>query len=131
MTMTTGPASGRPSTHAADGSDPLWMTAMLRPVGVLVGTAIDRLAAELTAVAIGANIVVVNLVAAEVPDPDALAEALRHPGELLTGPDKCLLIVGAGEPLLAALDRCGGEIAAVTTGPDADLPALARTLATA
>jgi hypothetical protein len=125
MTKTTDPST----TH--DAAEPLWMTAMLRPVGVLTGAAIDRLADELSAVAAGANIVVVNLVAAEVPNPDALAEALRRPGEMLTGPDKCLLIVGAGADLLAALDRCGGEIAAIDAGPDADLPAAAKALATA
>jgi hypothetical protein len=125
MTMTTQPAS------TPEPAEPLWLTATLRPVGVLTGAAIDRLADELAAVAVGANIVVVNLVAAEVPDPNGLAEALRRPGQLLTGPDKCLLIVGAGKDLLAALDRCGGEIAAIDAGPDADLPAAARALAAA
>lgn len=111
MTITTPSEAANVPTDTPE--DQLWLTAMLRPAGVLAGTAIDRLADELTAVAHGANLVVVNLVAASVPDPDALAAALRLPGELLSGPDKCLLLVGASEDLLQALDRCGGEIAAI------------------
>ena len=94
-------------------SEPLWLTATIRPVGVLAGATINRLREELVAVAAGANLVVVNLVAADVVDPDGLALALKEPGELLSGPDKCLLLVGADPDLLAALDRCGGEIAAI------------------
>jgi hypothetical protein len=105
-------------------ADDLWLTAVLRPAGVLSATAIDRLADEMTSVARTANIVVVNLVAATVPDVEALATALKGPGSLLSGPDKCLLLVGADEELLAALDRVGGEIAAIETEPtpsDTDL----------
>ena len=93
--------------------DGIWLTAMLRPVGELAGRAIDRFVEDVVALAQRANIVVVNLVGATVPAPDALARALRRPGEMLSGPDQALLLVGAGEPLLRALRRLGGDIATV------------------
>ncbi|MGE5829977.1 MAG: hypothetical protein ACM30G_16685 [Micromonosporaceae bacterium] len=89
----------------------VWLTAVLRPAGELTGPAADRFVADLLALAARANIVIVNLVAASVPAPDAFAEALRRPGELLSGPDRCLLLVGADEALLRALRDCGGEVA--------------------
>ncbi|GAA1816696.1 hypothetical protein GCM10009682_42010 [Luedemannella flava] len=108
-------------------NDDLWLTAVLRPAGVLSASAVERLAEEMTSVARTANIVVVNLVAAQVTDVEALAAALKGPGSLLSAPDKCLLLVGADEELLAALDRAGGEIAAIETEPtpDADLALVA------
>jgi hypothetical protein len=89
----------------------LWLTAVLRPAGRLVGAAMDRFVSSLTALASSASLVVVDLVAASIPEPDVFAEALRLPGGLLSGPDRCLLLVGADRELLAALDRCGGQIA--------------------
>lgn len=89
----------------------LWLTAVLRPAGTLSGTAMDRFVTSLTAVASTASLVVVDLAAASVPDPEEFAEALRLPGSLLSGPDRCLLLAGADRELLAALDRCGGQIA--------------------
>ncbi|HEX6870443.1 MAG TPA: hypothetical protein VF163_05040, partial [Micromonosporaceae bacterium] len=77
------------------------------------GRAIDRFVDDLTTLAQRANIVVVNLVAATVPRPAALAQALREPGALLSGPDKALLLVGADDRLLAELRRVGGDIATV------------------
>ena len=56
---------------------------------------------------------VVNLVAASVPKPAALARALRRPGTLLSGPDRALLLVGADERLLDELRRQGGDVDAV------------------
>jgi hypothetical protein len=87
-----------------------WLNAMLRPVGELAGRAIERLVDDLTALAERANIVVVNLVAATVPRPAALAQALRRPGTLLSGPDKALLLVGADDTLLRELRRYGGDV---------------------
>jgi hypothetical protein len=94
--------------------DGFWLTAMLRPAGELAGRAIERLVDDLVAIAERANIVIVNLVAASVPAPAALANALRRPGAMLSGPDRVLLLVGADAALLRELRRCGGEIAAVT-----------------
>ncbi len=89
----------------------MWLTAVLRPAGELAGAGMDRFVDGLTALSGSANLVVVDLAAASIPDPDAFAEALRLPGGLLSGPDRCLLLVGADQRLLAALDRCGGQIA--------------------
>ncbi len=91
----------------------IWLTAMLRPAGELAGRAIDRFVDDVLSLAERANIVVVNLVAATVPRPAALARALRRPGHLLSGPDRALLLVGADENLLAELRKQGGDIATV------------------
>ena len=93
--------------------DGIWLTAMLRPAGELAGRAVERFVDDIVALAQRANIVVVNLVAASVPAPAALASALRRPGTMLSGPDKALLLVGADERLLRELERIGGDIAAV------------------
>ena len=93
--------------------DGLWLTAMLRPAGELAGRAIDRFVDDIVTLAQRANIVVVNLVAASVPKPAALARALRRPGTMLSGPDRALLLVGADDDLLAELRRQGGDIATV------------------
>ena len=126
MTMTldatTAPVNSPDAT--AKGQDQLWLTAVLRPAGLLAGAAIVRFADELTTLARSANLVVVNLVAASVPDPEDLALAMCEPGALLSGPDKCLLLVGASDELLAALDRCGGEIASIEAPSDIDRPEL-------
>lgn len=97
------------STAAHD----VWLTAMLRPAGVLTGNAIDRFVDNLMALADRANLVIVNLVAATVPRPAALAKALRRPGMAFSEPGRCLLLVGADDDLLRELRRAGGEIATV------------------
>lgn len=94
--------------------DELWLTAVLRPVGVLAGGAIDRLVEDLMALARRANVVVVNLVAAVIPSPELLASALRRPGQALSAPDRCLLLVGADANLLRELRRVGGQVATVS-----------------
>lgn len=94
--------------------DGIWLTAMLRPAGELAGRAIERFVDDLMALAQRANIVVVNLVAATVPTPAALADALRGPGAMLSGPDKALLLVGADSRLLSELRRIGGDVAALS-----------------
>jgi hypothetical protein len=94
--------------HPDDG---VWLTAMLRPVGELAGRAIDRFVDDIVDLAQKANIVVVNLVAATIPSPAALARALRRPGVMLSGPEQALLLVGANDELLTELRRQGGEVA--------------------
>jgi hypothetical protein len=97
--------------------DGLWLTAMLRPAGELAGRAIDRFVDDIVSMAQRANIVVVNLVAATVPKPAALARALRRPGAMLSGPDQALLLVGADDDLLTELRRQGGDVATVPMPP--------------
>jgi hypothetical protein len=115
MTGTPQPIATRNFTAA--GPDH-WLTAVLRPAGTLAGAAMDRFVDSLTALAGGASLVVVDLTAASIPEPDAFAEALRLPGGLLSEPDRCLLLVGADQALLSALDRCGGQIATLDTPPE-------------
>jgi hypothetical protein len=93
--------------------DGIWLTAMLRPAGELAGRAVERFVDEITALAQKANIVVVNLVAASVPSPAALARALRGPSAMLSGPDKALLLVGADDHLLREFEALGGDIDAI------------------
>ena len=114
MTGTAQPAATM--SLGADGAD-LWLTAVLRPAGTLAGAAMDRFVDSLTALAGSASLVVVDLAAAAVPEPDAFARALRLPGGLLSGPDRCLLLVGADGALLSALDRCGAQIATLEAPP--------------
>jgi hypothetical protein len=103
--------------------DGIWLTAMLRPAGELAGRAIEKFVDDIMSLAQRANIVVVNLVAATVPKPAALALALRRPGAILSGPDKALLLVGADEDLLSELRRQGGDIATVPMAASTDLTA--------
>lgn len=105
----------------------IWLTAVLRPAGVLSGGAIDRFVDNLMALAERANLVIVNLVAATVPTPAALARALRRPGAAMSAPDRCLLLVGADEALLRELRAAGGEIATVRAPTPAELPAASTT----
>jgi hypothetical protein len=114
MTGTSQPAATRNLT--AGGPD-LWLTAVLRPAGKLTGAAMDRLVDSLTALAGNASLVVVDLAAASIPEPEAFAQALRLPGRLLSGPDRCLLLVGADKALLAALDSSGAQIATLDAPP--------------
>lgn len=95
----------------------VWLTATVRPAGDLAGRTIERLVDEVVALARRANIVVLNLVAARVPRPAALATALRRPGAMLSGPDKALLLVGADPRLLDELRRAGGDVSAVVAAP--------------
>jgi hypothetical protein len=94
-------------------NDSFWLTAVLRPAGVLNGAAIEKFVDSLMGLAERANLVIVSLVAATVPAPAALARALRRPGAALSGPDRCLLLVGADDELLRALAQQGGDIATV------------------
>jgi hypothetical protein len=114
MTGTPQPAAIRDFT--ADQPN-LWLTAVLRPAGKLAGPAMDRLVDSLTALAGSASLVVVDLAAASIPEPEPFAEALRLPGRLLSGPDRCLLLVGADKALLSALDRSGAQIATLDAPP--------------
>jgi hypothetical protein len=105
------PGFGRPDLTLTRNGD--WLTAVFRPVGELAGRALERIVEDIVLLAQQANIVVVNLVAATVPRPAALAHALRRPGAMLSGPDRALLLVGADDDLLCELRRQGGDVDAV------------------
>lgn len=100
-----------PAPATSAGNPPL--TAVLRPVGVLSGGTLDRLADHLMSLAERVNLVVLNLVAASIPTPAVFAAAMRRPGAALSAPDRCLLLVGAGDDVLRELALAGGEIATI------------------
>ena len=97
--------------------DGIWLTAMLRPAGELAGRAIDRFVEDLVDLAQRANIVVVNLVAATVPSPLALARALRRPGRHAVRAGQGSASRGRRRQLLSELRRIGGDIATVPEMP--------------
>jgi hypothetical protein len=67
--------------------------------------AIGRLTKALTILASSSDMVVVDLTATRVASPRRLAMALRAPARRLTDTEGCLLLVGAGSELAAALAR--------------------------
>jgi hypothetical protein len=124
-----------PSTAArARLSDPAgeqaWLTATLRPAGALDQAALGRLGAALDALAAASNMVIVDLAAADVRHPRALARALRGPAAAFERAGRCLLVMGATPALAAELDRAAVAVVtlAADTPPDPraalpDLPA--------
>ena len=82
-----------------------WLTTILRPAGPLDQSGIRRLAEALGVLAASSDIVVVNLTAAEVSSPRALARSLRAPALRFELAGRCLLLVGASSGLAAELDR--------------------------
>ena len=82
-----------------------WLTTILRPAGPLDQSGIRRLAEALGVLAASSDIVVVNLTAAEVSSPRALARSLRPPALRFELAGRCLLLVGASSGLAAELDR--------------------------
>ena len=94
-----------------------WLTTILRPAGPLDQSGIQRLAEILSALAASSDIVVVNLTAAEVSSPRALAKCLRAPALRFELAGRCLLIIGASPGLTAELDRAAVPV--VTLAADA------------
>ena len=90
-----------------------WLTSVLRPAGTLDTAAAWRLTRALTTLAPSSDMIVVDLTATRVPAPTQLAAALRAPARQLTGPGRCLLLVGAAPDLVAALHRA--QVPAVLT----------------
>jgi hypothetical protein len=94
-----------------------WLTTILRPAGPLDQSGIRRLAEALSALAASSDIVVVNLTAAEVGSPRALARYLRAPALRFELAGRCLLLIGASPGLTAELDRAAVPV--VTLADDA------------
>jgi hypothetical protein len=82
-----------------------WLTAVLRPAGPLEAAAVRKLGAALGQLAAASDMVLLDLTAAVVRDPRALAGALREPAALFDRGGRCLLVVGAPGRLVAELDR--------------------------
>jgi hypothetical protein len=103
----------------AEGSDrEVWLTAMLRPAGVLDEEAANRLCAALSLLTLAArsDVVIVNLTASTVRNPRALARRLLAPARSFDEAGRCLLLIGADAELTRELDL--EEVPVVTLGAD-------------
>ncbi len=88
-----------------------WLTAVLRPAGNLDPPQVERLAGALEALAASSDMVILDLGAANVPEPYRLAAALRAPARQLARPGRCLLLVSVPPEVLHALARTGVQAA--------------------
>lgn len=103
-----------------------WLTAVLRPAGTLDAAAVGRLTAALMTLVSCSDMIVVDLTAARVLCPGRLSAALRAPARRLGGPGRCLLLVGAGPDLVAALERA--HVQAATIPAQAEPGAVERSM---
>jgi hypothetical protein len=87
-----------------------WLTTVLRPAGPLEAAAVRKLGAALDQLAAASDLVLLDLTAAVVRDPRALARALRAPATGFERAGRCLLVVGAPGRLVAELDRAAVPI---------------------
>jgi hypothetical protein len=117
-------ARARPGDPAAEQA---WLTATLRPAGTLDPAALRRLGVALGGLAAVSNMAILDLTAADVRNPRALAQALRGPAAAFEKAGRCLLVMGASPALTAELDHVAVTLVADTPpGPRAarpDLPA--------
>lgn len=81
-----------------------WLTATLRPAGLLDADATERLGASITALSSTCDLVVLDLSATAVADCELLARQLRGPAARLAGTGGCLMLRGAGDELMSALE---------------------------
>jgi hypothetical protein len=88
-----------------------WLTTVLRPAGSLDYEAVRRLGAALGHLATASDMALVDLTAADVSDPRALARTLREPAVEFERAGRCLLVVGASPRLTAELDRAAVPVA--------------------
>ena len=98
--------NGRVDNGRADtGGERGWLTAVLRPAGPLDAAAVRALMAALSPLAALSDMVLLDLTAAGVRDPRALARALQAPATALERAGRCLVLAGAAPALTAELDR--------------------------
>ena len=96
-----------------------WMTTVLRPAGLLDRPGLDRVALVLAILATCSDMVVIDLTAATVVSPHALARTLLAPAIELDQAGRCLLLRGVPRPVRAELDRV--VVPAVTLADDTPL----------
>lgn len=94
-----------------------WLTTTLRPAGPLDQPGLLRLTEALGALAASSDMVIVDLTAANVVSPHALARRLRAPALRFQLAGRCLLLVGASPALTTELDRAAVPV--VTLAADA------------
>jgi hypothetical protein len=100
-----------------------WLTTVLRPAGTLDGVSAAAFGRLLTDLSATADMVVVDLDAAHIPNLAAFVNALWPAATRLAGPGKCLLLVNAPPALEHAVSLAG--IPAAALAPDA-VPTLAQ-----
>jgi hypothetical protein len=88
-----------------------WLTTVLRPAGTLDQPALRRLRRALEWLAVGSDMIVIDLTATHVSAPRALARSLRTPARQLQQPGRCLLLIGVPAELARELDRAAVQVA--------------------
>jgi hypothetical protein len=91
-----------------------WLTTTVRPAGPLDGAALARISEALGLLQPSSDMVVIDLTAADVLDPRALARHLRAPARRFDQADRCLLLVGASPGLMAELRRAAVPVVILT-----------------
>ena len=94
-----------------------WMTTVLRPAGLLDRSGLDRVALVLAILATCSDMVIIDLTAATVVSPHALARTLLAPATELDQASRCLLLRGVPRQVRAELDRV--VVPAITLADDA------------
>jgi hypothetical protein len=84
----------------------VWLTAVLRPAGTLAGAFADAVAQSIDELATTADMVVVDLEAAHLPDAKAVADLFRPSAANLASVGTCLLL-NLPEALVHAVQRAG------------------------
>jgi hypothetical protein len=110
MDSATATATAR-AGFAAPASEQAWLTAVLRPAGSLDQAAVRRLGAALGPLVAASDMVLLDLTAADIRNPRALARALSGPAAGFERAGRCLLVVGASPALTAELDRAAVAVA--------------------
>ena len=93
-----------------------WLTTVLRVAGTLDQAALDQLRPVLLLLALSCDIVILDLSAATVASPPAVARGLLPPAAELDRAGRCLLLRGASPELITELSRA--RVPAVTLADD-------------
>jgi hypothetical protein len=94
-----------------------WLTTILRPAGALDEAALRRLRDALGPLPASSDMVIIDLTAAEISSPRAVAMSIRTPALDFERAGRCLLVVGASPDLAGELDRAAVPV--VTLAADA------------
>jgi hypothetical protein len=90
-----------------------WLTTVLRPVGLLDQSGLDQVGLALAILATCSDMVVIDLTAATVTSPQALARTLAGPSVELDRAGRCLLLRGVPARVRAELDRAALPVIAL------------------
>jgi|RhiMethySRZTD1v2_1073278.scaffolds.fasta_scaffold1774398_1 hypothetical protein len=106
--------------RSLDGDPPsrVWLTAVLRPAGTLAGAFADAIAQSIDELSTTADMVVVDLEAAQIPDAEAVVDLIRPSAARLASVGKCLLLLHLPEALVDAVQVAGVPAAALPSDVD-------------